>query len=39
MFNLLDDNEKFIFILSKPEAGKLISEYSSIVENYKKQNG
>ena len=47
MFNILDDNEKFyIFLLSKPEAGKMISEYfnktlqirSFLVENYK-QNG
>lgn len=45
-FNILDDNEKFIFLLSKPEAGKMISEYlnktlqirSFLVENYK-QNG
>ena len=45
-FNLLDDNEKFIFLLSKPEAGKIISEYlnktlqirSFLVETHK-QNG
>ena len=46
MFNDLDENEKFIFLLSKPEAGKLISEYlnkalqirSFLVESHK-QNG
>ena len=26
-FNDLDDNDKFIFLLSKPEAGKKTSEY------------
>ena len=26
-FNDLDDNDKFIFLLSKPEAGKKASEY------------
>ena len=46
MFNRLDDDEKFTFVLSNPEAGKIISEYLNktlqirtfLVENYK-QNG
>ena len=44
VFNQLDDNEKFIFILSKPEAGKLAGEYlnktfqirSFLIENHKR---
>ena len=44
VFNQLDDNEKFIFILSKPEAGKLAGEYlnktfqirTCLAENHKR---
>ena len=46
VFNQLDDNEKFIFLLSKPEAGKMTGEYLNktfqirnfLVVNHK-QNG
>ena len=45
-FGLLDDTEKFVFLLSNPEVGKIISEYLNkalqirtyLVENHK-QNG
>jgi hypothetical protein len=44
VFNELDDNEKFIFILSKPEASKIAGEYlnktlqirSFLLENHKR---
>ena len=46
MFNWLNDNEKFIFLLSKPETGEIMSKYlhktlqirKFLLENYK-QNG
>ena len=45
-FGLLDDTEKFVFLLSNPEVGKITSEYLNkalqirtyLVENHK-QNG
>ena len=46
MFNWLNDNEKFLFLLSKPETAEIMSEYlhktlqirKFLLENYK-QNG